>query len=122
MSVQPSPPVKPPFARSPRRRIATGRPQTPLLIALLVAALVLLAFLLPRVRPQGAPLPAEGGTLVETAVGPVARINPLRWIQDDPPPLEDVLRTMRDRAVRFKVDKIRPQDLARAAGPMDDEG
>lgn len=51
----------------------------------------------------------------------VARINPLRWIKDEPPPLEDVLRTMRERAIKFKVDKIRPQDLAGAAGPPDDE-
>src|SRR5262245_11059774 len=28
----------------------------------------------------------------------VARINPLRWIQGDPPPLEEVLKTMRERA------------------------
>jgi ParB family transcriptional regulator, chromosome partitioning protein len=52
----------------------------------------------------------------------VARINPLRWIKDEPPPLEDVLKTMRDRAARFKVDKIRPQDLAGAAGPPEEEG
>jgi ParB family chromosome partitioning protein len=51
----------------------------------------------------------------------VARINPLRWIKDEPPPLADVLRTMRDRAARFNVEKIKPQDLAGAAGPPDDE-
>jgi len=52
----------------------------------------------------------------------VARINPLRWIQGDPPPLEDVLKTMRERVGKFNVEKIRPQDLAGAAGPPDDEG
>jgi ParB family chromosome partitioning protein len=51
----------------------------------------------------------------------VARINPLRWIQGDPPPLEDVLKTMRERVVKFKVEKIKPQDLAGAAGPPDEE-
>ena len=51
----------------------------------------------------------------------VARINPLRWIQGDPPPLEEVMKTMRDRAAKFNVEKIRPQDLAGAAGPPDDE-
>src|SRR5215469_6350631 len=51
----------------------------------------------------------------------VARINPLRWIAGEPPPLEDLLRTMRDRATRFNVEKIRPKDLAAAAGPPDDE-
>src|SRR5216684_243796 len=31
----------------------------------------------------------------------VARINPLRWIQGEPPPLEEVLKTMRERAAKF---------------------
>jgi ParB family transcriptional regulator, chromosome partitioning protein len=52
----------------------------------------------------------------------VARINPLRWIKGEPPPLEEVLKTMRERAAKFNVEKIRPQDLAGAAGPADEEG
>jgi ParB family chromosome partitioning protein len=52
----------------------------------------------------------------------VARINPLRWIKGEPPPLEDVLKTMRERVAKFNVEKIRPQDLAGAAGPPDEEG
>ncbi len=52
----------------------------------------------------------------------VARINPLRWIQGEPPALEDVLKTMRERAATFNVEKIKPQDLAGAAGPPDEEG
>ena len=52
----------------------------------------------------------------------VARINPLRWIKGEPPPLEEVLQTMRDRAAKFNVDKVKQQDLAGAAGPPDDEG
>lgn len=51
----------------------------------------------------------------------VARINPLRWIQGEPPALEDVLKTMRERATKFNVEKIKPQDLAGAAGPPDEE-
>ena len=51
----------------------------------------------------------------------VARINPLRWIKGEPPPLEDVLKTMRERAAKFNAEKIRPQDLAGAAGPPDEE-
>jgi len=51
----------------------------------------------------------------------VARINPLRWMQHEPPPLEDVLRTMRERAARFNVEKIQPKDLAGAGGPPYDE-
>ena len=50
----------------------------------------------------------------------VARINPLRWIQGEPPPLEEVLKTMRDRAAKFNVDKIKQEDLASAGGAADD--
>jgi len=36
--------------------------------------------------------------------------------------VEDVLKTMRDRATKFYVEKIRPQDLASIAGaPADEE-
>ena len=52
----------------------------------------------------------------------MARINPLRWIKGEPPELEEVLKTMRERATRFNTEKIKPQDLAGAAGPPDDEG
>jgi ParB family chromosome partitioning protein len=51
----------------------------------------------------------------------VARINPLRWIKGDAPPLEDVLKTMRERIAKFNVEKIKPQDLAGAAGPPYEE-
>jgi ParB family chromosome partitioning protein len=51
----------------------------------------------------------------------VARINPLRWIKGEPPPVEEVLKTMRERAGKFNVEKIRPQDLAGAGGPPDEE-
>ena len=50
----------------------------------------------------------------------VARINPLRWIAGEPPALEEVFKTMRERVAKFNVDKIRPQDLAGAAGPPDE--
>lgn len=51
----------------------------------------------------------------------VARINPLRWIKGEPPPLEEVLKTMRERAAKFNVERIKPQDLAGTGGPPDDE-
>jgi ParB family chromosome partitioning protein len=51
----------------------------------------------------------------------VARINPLRWIKGDAPPLEDVLKTMRECVVKFNIEKIKPQDLAGAGGPPDEE-
>jgi ParB family chromosome partitioning protein len=51
----------------------------------------------------------------------VARINPLRWIQGDPPPLEEVLKTMRERAAKFNADKVKQEDLAGAGGAPDDD-
>jgi ParB family chromosome partitioning protein len=51
----------------------------------------------------------------------VARINPLRWIQGDPPPLEEVLKTMRERAAKFNADRIKQEDLAGAGGVPDDD-
>ena len=51
----------------------------------------------------------------------VARINPLRWIKREPPPLEEILTTMRERAARFNADKIRQEDLATAGGAPDEE-
>ncbi len=51
----------------------------------------------------------------------VARINPLRWIKGDAPPLDEVLKTMRERAAKFNVEKVKPQDLASMAGAPPDE-
>jgi ParB family chromosome partitioning protein len=50
----------------------------------------------------------------------VARVNPLRWIQGEPPPLEEVLKTMRERAGKFNTDRIKQEDLASAGGAPDD--
>jgi ParB family chromosome partitioning protein len=51
----------------------------------------------------------------------VARINPLRWIKGELPEPENVLKIMRDRAVKFNVEKVKPQDLASMAVPADEE-
>jgi ParB family chromosome partitioning protein len=50
----------------------------------------------------------------------VARINPLRFMQGEPPGLEDVLKTMTQRAAKFNADKVRQEDLAGAAGAPDE--
>ena len=50
----------------------------------------------------------------------VARINPLRWIQGDPPPLEEVLDTMRGRVAKFNVDRVKQQDLVASGGAPGD--
>jgi len=51
----------------------------------------------------------------------VARINPLRWIKGEPPEVEDVLKTMRERAAKFNVEKVKQQDLASMAGAPAEE-
>ncbi len=51
----------------------------------------------------------------------VSRINPLRWIQGEVPPADEVLETMRDRAAKFSVDKVKQEDLARAGGAPDED-
>jgi ParB family chromosome partitioning protein len=51
----------------------------------------------------------------------VARINPLRWIQGDPPPLEEILKTMRERAAKFNTERIKQEDLAVMGGAPDDD-
>src|SRR5215469_8925626 len=51
----------------------------------------------------------------------VARINPLRWIKGEPPPVDEVLKTMRERAAKFNAERINPQDLAGTGGPPDEE-
>jgi ParB family chromosome partitioning protein len=50
----------------------------------------------------------------------VARVNPLRWIQGEPPPLEEVLKTMRERVAKFNTEKIRQEDLAVMGGAPDE--
>ncbi len=50
----------------------------------------------------------------------VARINPLRFQKGELPPPEAVLETMIDRASRFNVEKIRPQDLSGGYAPADE--
>jgi ParB family chromosome partitioning protein len=50
----------------------------------------------------------------------VARINPLRWMQGEPPPLEEVLKTMRERAGKFNTEKVKQEDLASAGGAPDE--
>ena len=50
----------------------------------------------------------------------VARINPLRFMQNEPPPLAEVLKTMRERAAKFNVKKIKQSDIVSSGGASDD--
>jgi ParB family chromosome partitioning protein len=73
-----------------------------------------------RVGEAVAKLKARGFVSPYLRAFVVARINPLRWIQGEPPPLEEVLRTMRERAGKFNADKVKQEDLARAGGAPDE--
>ena len=73
-----------------------------------------------RVAEVVAKLKARGFVSPYLKAFVVARINPLRWIQGEPPPLEDVLKTMRERAGKFNLEKIKQEDLATAGGTPDD--
>ena len=51
----------------------------------------------------------------------VARINPLRFHKGDPPSADEVLDTMRTRAAKFNIEKVKQEDVARAGGAPDEE-
>ena len=51
----------------------------------------------------------------------IARINPLRWIQGEPPPLEEVFKTMRERAAKFNVEKVKQEDIVATGGAAAEE-
>jgi ParB family transcriptional regulator, chromosome partitioning protein len=73
-----------------------------------------------RVSAVAAKLKARGFVSPYLKTFVIARINPLRWMQGDPPPLEEVLKTMRERAGKFNVEKVKQEDLASAGGAPDD--
>ncbi len=47
----------------------------------------------------------------------VARVNPLRFIKGELPPLDELFATMTKRARGMNLDKIRSADIARTGGP-----
>jgi ParB family chromosome partitioning protein len=50
----------------------------------------------------------------------VARINPLRFIKGELPSVADLLAGMTKRARGMKLDKIRPEDIARTSGALEE--
>ena len=46
----------------------------------------------------------------------VARVNPLRFITGEPPPIDELLATMTKRVRGMNLDKIKSQDIARTGG------
>jgi ParB family chromosome partitioning protein len=73
-----------------------------------------------RVAEAVAKLKAKGFVSPYLKAFVVGRINPLRWIQGEPPPLEEVLKTMRERAAKFNVEKIKQEEIASSGGARDD--
>ena len=47
----------------------------------------------------------------------ISRVNPLRFIKGEPPPVDELLPSMAKRARGMNVDKINPGDIARTSGP-----
>jgi len=50
----------------------------------------------------------------------IARINPLRWMQGEPPPLEEVLKTMLVCNDKVTTEKVKQEDLASVGGAPDE--
>jgi len=73
-----------------------------------------------RVAAVVAKLKARGYVSPYLRAFVVARINPLRWMQGEPPALEEVLKTMRERAGKFNTEKVKQEDLATAGGAPDE--
>jgi ParB family chromosome partitioning protein len=46
----------------------------------------------------------------------VSRVNPLRFIKGEPPPVDELLPSMAKRARGMNLDKIKPGDVARSGG------
>ena len=67
------------------------------------------------------PSDADLAKMLSTSQLQPAEVVELRWMNGDPPPLEEVLKTMRKRAAKFNVEKIEPQELAGTGGPADEE-
>jgi ParB family chromosome partitioning protein len=74
-----------------------------------------------RVAEVMAKLKARGFVSPYLRAFVVGRINPLRWIQGEPPPLDEVLKTMRERAAKFNTERIKQEDLTSAGGAPDTE-
>jgi len=66
-------------------------------------------------------LKAQGLTSPYLRAFVVARINPLRFIKGDPPPLYDLLQSMTEKAAKMDAGKIKASDLASTGGAPDEE-
>jgi ParB family chromosome partitioning protein len=51
----------------------------------------------------------------------VARVNPLRFMKGEPPPMDELFASMTKKAAAMDPGKIKPEDLARSGGAPDEE-
>jgi ParB family chromosome partitioning protein len=66
-------------------------------------------------------LKARGLTSPYLKAFAMARINYLRFVKGDMPPFEKALESLVAKAKKFDPEKVKPQDLAGAGGPPDEE-
>jgi ParB family chromosome partitioning protein len=52
----------------------------------------------------------------------VARVNPLRFLKGEPPPIDELFATMTKRVAAMNLDKIKSQDIARTGGAPEQAG
>jgi ParB family transcriptional regulator, chromosome partitioning protein len=52
----------------------------------------------------------------------VARVNPIRFLQGEPPGFDPVIEKMTASAVKFDASKVKESDLARTGGPPPEGG
>ncbi len=99
------------FSSQPLKKAIAGREKTAELLMQLEEKV---ADIVKRLRDKGLTSPYLRPFVV-------ARINPLRFSKSEPPPIDEVLTAMRDKAAKFNVDKVRQQDLMGASGPPPEE-
>ncbi len=73
-----------------------------------------------RVAEVVAKLKAKGFVSPYLKTFVVARSNPLRFMKE-PPPLEELIATIRGKVERFNVDRIKPEDITASGGTPDEE-
>jgi ParB family chromosome partitioning protein len=66
-------------------------------------------------------LKAKGLTSPYLKAFVVARVNPLRFMKGEPPPMDELFASMTKKAAGMDPGKIKPEDLARSGGVPDEE-
>ena len=71
-------------------------------------------------RAQGIPTAGGlGGGLLGREIA-AASLLIQHWIQGEPPPLEEVMKTMRERAAKFNTEKVKQEDIVATGGAAEE--